>query len=296
MRYPPALPIDPDGLPVVLADRAEEVAARILRQLTAEHVEKVDRDGVSGVHDLDVVHSDGRRTAVEVTMCIDPDAAGFVAALEEHGAVHFNVGLNRSWQIRLHESVQVRGLIDRITSLLEELERRNINGIARPGDYEPEPLVRYDSDEGSLAIPDAVYRLLTHGVDTAWAFDEHEGQQRIEFIRRSGGGSGCTEHLVTEEVERAAIAKEAVLSRPTAGERDARHLFVWLDPDYCVAEFALWSGRPSSAPSPDLPQVIDHVWVACWSLTPGQGSGHVVVWEAPRGEAWDYPDALDWRT
>ncbi|MDP8930435.1 MAG: hypothetical protein M3O70_18175 [Actinomycetota bacterium] len=130
------------------------------------------------------------------------------------------------------------------------------------------------------------------GVDTAWAFDRPDGRRSVEFLRRSGGESNRTEHLVTAEVDRAA-AKERVLSRPAAVERDTRHLFAWLDPDFCGdVEFGLWTGRPEAAPPPKLPPSIDHVWVAMWSLTPGEGIGHVVVWEEARGTGWRYPPAV----
>lgn len=115
----------------------------------------------------------------------------------------------------------------------------------------------------------------------------------VEFLRRSTHASGGSEALVTEEVNRAATEKSEVLSRPAALLRQERHLFVWLDADLCgEKEFALWSGQPRYAPWPLLPRHIDHCSVGSWSLTPGEGIGHAVIWVADRERPWRYPDQL----
>lgn len=247
----------------------------------------------SGLHDFDVTLPDGTVAAVEVTTCIDEEAARFEAALEEH-AVHLDVaGIERSWAIRLAESTRLDGLMERLTSHLIELEQRGIDGVARPGPLDSTPMVRYRrSGRTSDRVCVEVQRVLDLGVDTAWAFDRSDGRQSVEFIRRSRGGSGNTQHLVTAEVERAATVKEQVLSRRPAQERSSRHLFVWLDPDFCgEVQFGLWSGHPAGAPPPNLPPSIDVVWVAAWSLTPGEGIGHVIVWQATNPGGWRYPSS-----
>lgn len=299
MDYPPSLEINVEDLPSSRAERAEAVGMRVLEELLEGSSERQDLPGdASGRHDFDVTLPDGTVVAVEVTACIDEEAAGFEAALKQH-AVHFDVdGVERSWEIRLAEATRVNGLIERITSRLVELERWGIDGLARPGPFDTSPMVRYGPAAGASGHDRvAVEQVLDMGVDTAWAFDRADGRQCVEFIRRSGGGSGNTEYLVTAEVERAAAIKDSVLSRPSSQARDSRHLFVWIDPDFCGAvEFGLWSGHPAAAPRPSLPPSIDEVWVAMWSLTPGEGIGYVVVWHGTSENGWRYPSSLDPQT
>ena len=264
---------------------------RSLRLSLGGDTERFDSPGgPSGVHDFDVVHQAGPRIAVEVTACIDRTAAKFEAALNDH-AIHVAVpDLRQSWEVRLYEQVRVKGLINRVLPLLVALEARRVTGVARPGPHDIEAFVRFDGSNNDAAVPEAVHALIELGVDTAWAFDREDGGLSVEFLRRSGSASGNTEPLVTAEVERAVAEKQTTLSRPSALSRDARHLFVWLEADFCgKIHFALWSGHPEAAPAPNIPKPIDHVWVAGWSSTPGQGIGHVVIWEAPRGGDWRYP-------
>jgi hypothetical protein len=267
---------------------------RCLRRILDGDIEKLDvPGGPSGVHDFDVVHQAGSRIAVEVTACIDLTAAQFEAALNNH-AIHLDVpGLRQSWEVRLHEQVRVKGVINRVVPLLMDLEARLVTGVARPGTYDHDAMVRYDGSNDNATVPKAVLALIELGVDTAWAFHRKDGVLSVEFLRRSGSAAGNTETLVTTEVERAAKDKHAALSRPTALRRDERHLFVWLEADFCgQVHFAMWSGHPAAAPVPDIPEPIDHVWVAGWSSTPGQGIGHAVIWEATRGGGWQYPVVL----
>lgn len=266
---------------------------RSLGLLLGGQVERLDLPGsLSGIHDFDVVVEDGRRIAVEVTACIDKAAAQFESALDSH-STHIDVpGLRRSWEVRLHEGVRVKGLIKRVAPLLVTLENEGVSGVFRRWSPDNEPMVLH---EGALGADErkAAQALIDLGADTAWAFDRSDGHSSVEFIRRSGSSSANSEPLVTAEVACAAENKRTALSRPSALRRAARHLFVWLDSDYCGrTHFALWSGQPAAAPPPALPSPIDHGWVAGWSMTPGQGIGYVVIWEAARGGRWRYPSAL----
>jgi len=294
VRYPPSLPVAVDGLPAKRADQAEKVAARVLSRLTGANLEPLDViGGAPGQHDFDLVHDDGRRIAVEVTACIDWDAARFVDALERQASHHDVDRLHHSWELRLFETTQVRGLIDEMIPRLIQIEAAGVVGLARTGLFDDGPMVRFGSSHSDHSVPAAVSELLALGVDTAWASPRPGSQGSVEFIRRSLGGSGRTENLVTDEVDRAARNKVAVMSRAAAAEGSERHLFVWLDADFCGdVEFSLWSGYPDTARPPALPRPIDHAWVGCWSLTPGEGIGHVVIWEAARGRPWRYPDVL----
>ncbi|MBY5163135.1 hypothetical protein [Salsipaludibacter albus] len=235
--------------------------------------------------------ADGTTIAVEVTTCIDEEAAEFEAARDRHG-VHVDVeGLVQSWAVRLTESTRLDGLIEVIAPHLAELERHGVDGLGRPARSDSSLYIRHRAGDPGGAVPPVAYELLDLGVDTAWAFARTDGRQSVEFIRRSGGGSGNTEHLVTEEVTRAAVRKSPVLSRPAAQRADRRHLFVWLDPDWCrEAEFGLWSGNPAFAPPLDFAPGIDEIWVGSWSATPGEGIGYVVLWHANHpSAAWRHP-------
>ena len=288
--------IDRYNLPSNPANTAEEVAMKSLQQLLGGQVQRLDRPGgPSGLHDFDLTCKSGKRIAVEVTACVDKTTAEFVAALDKQ-AVHLDVtGMRRSWDVRLNERVRLTVLIGEVAPCLATLERHDVSGMAQPWKYNDQIMLRSEStfSESATEAHVAAQALINLGVDTAWAFDRLDGQQSVEFVRRSGNASGNSETLVTAEVDRAAETKRAVLSRPSAMSRDGRHLFVWLDSDYCgQTHFALWSGHPASAPPPTLPSSMDHTWVAGWSSTPGEGIGFVVIWEAERGTGWHYPAAL----
>lgn len=293
MNYPPSLEIDSSELPADRAKLAEEVAYRVLPMLMDGDIERVDvPGGPPGLHDFELANSE-RRIAVEVTACIDAQAASFVDALDARAAHKDVSDLSRSWEVRLHEDTRLAGLIKDIGPLLADLERSGITGLARPGEHDQEPLILLAKDRITSHDRDVVSALFQLGVDTAWSHPVEPGPQLVVFIRRSGGGSARTEDRVTAVVNQAAISKEEVLSRTAATELDDRHLFVWIDPDLCDdVEFSLWAGHPRAAPPPDLPEPIGHAWVSTWSLTPGEGVGHVVVWEASRGGSWRYPTAL----
>lgn len=293
MDRPPSIEIDIRGIATGPSKVAEEVAYRVLPLLMDVAIERVDvPGGPPGRHDFELVTGE-RRIAVEVTACVDPEAASFADALDEH-ALHRSVpDVSRSWEVRLHENARLAGLIEDVGPLLADLDELRVTGLARLGEYDQEPLIRLDQDAVTSDVREAVSALFDLGVDTAWSHLAHEGSQVVEFIRRSSGGSARTEDRVTTVVNQAALAKAEVLSRPAATDLDERHLFVWIDSDLCDdVEFSLWTGYPPAAPPPHLPDAIDHVWVAAWSLTPGEGVGHLVIWEALRGGPWRYPEAV----
>ena len=283
--------VDASDLPAHPGRRAEEIAMRVLPKTLGGKAKRVDMpDGADGLHDFDLIRDTGS-VAVEVRSCVDPIQARFEDALDDHAIHRAPRGLSHSWELRLHESVAVKGLIDVDKPLLAELETLGVSGLGRRQRFPHEPMVRYVGDLGGRSVaPNAVQRLIDLGVDTAWAGDRADGELTVEFLRRSTHSSGASEALVTEEVDSALIHKSDVLSRQPALFRQERHLFVWLDADLCgEKEFALWSGRPDFAPRPTLPSHIDHCSVACWSSTPGEGIGHVVIWEADRDGPWRYP-------
>lgn len=288
VEFPPSITIDASGLPESRSAVAEEVAMRVIRQLLDAETERTDlRDGPDGLHDFDAM-TEGRTLAFEVTACIDSDLAGF-DAVPDRDAIHCRVpGVGWSWAVRVEESTRLRGHIDRVAPLLAQLEAAGVTGLADTRASDSEFFVRYATEDASPVARSVVEACFSAGIDTAWAFAPDGDGPVVVFERRSRHGSSRSEFLVTAEVNRAAQAKAGVLGRDHARARDAAHLFVWLDPDLCRegVEFAMWSGYPGEAPRPLLPEVIDHVWVAMWSLTPGEGMGHVIVWEASRGGQW----------
>lgn len=289
--------IDVAAMPEERNRRAEWLAKRLMTSWLGAMV--TDRDvpgGPPGLYDFDLRYRDGRTAAVEVRLCVDHVAAELDAALSQYATVEPAVGLTRCWEVRLREDTRVRGLGARVVKLLADLEAAGITGFGGP-----EPRSSADEIATSYHLrrtdaasetrsPPAPVRVLHEqlGVDTAWSASGAEGQPgRVVFLRRSQTASGHTEHLVTAEAERAAAAKAEVLSSPQARACGERHVFVWLDTDFCgEVEFALYTGYSAAAPAPILPECVSVVWVACWSLTSGHGTGHVIAWRAPRGEGW----------
>jgi hypothetical protein len=265
---------------------------RTLPQILGGYPRRFDHvKGADGRHDFDLV-VDHRQIAVEVTTYVEPEIAKFEAALIPHSIHHGAPDLEWSWEIRVEESVRLEGLMDRIRPLLVRLETLGVTGLGSPGRYDAQPMVRYAGRSPDRRVPAEVRDLMTLGVDTAWA-DIAGSDTTVEFLRKSTHASGGSEYLVTAAVEQVSQRKVGVLSRPLALDRDERHLFVWFHADLGgMRDFSLWSGQPEWAPTPILPCTIDHCWAAAWSSTPGEGLGHVVIWEASRGGGWQYPASL----
>jgi hypothetical protein len=290
VEYPPSICIAATDLPESPSAQAEEVAMRVITHLLDARIDRTDlRGGPTGLHDFDATVG-SRTLAFEVTACIDSTLARFFA-VPDRDAIHWGVeGLRRSWVLRLDESTMLRGLIEVLAPLLRQLEDAGVTGLGKPRIDDFETFIRYEEGSTAEVAPSVIEACFAAGIDTAWAIVREADEQVVVFERRSRHGSGRTEYMVTEEVNRAARAKADVLGREAARRRDAAHLFVWLDPNLCREgiEFAMWSGYPSAAPRPILPESIDHVWVAMWSLTPGEGIGYVNVWEASRDGEWRY--------
>ncbi len=257
----------------------ETSAGRILaRHLNGTYQARDVPGAPDATHDLDVVLTDGRTIALEVTSAGNHEIEGLRRLL-----------LGRSWQapsLRRHwwlgvpddPRIKVKELMRKIVVYLDVLERHDVEQVG--GGLRPRQLPAGTPSQ----VARAAHAIFDLGVHRATRLDPPEpGETPLLMTSLNGGVTGSVD-LINKTVEQCAEKKAAKLR---AADGDERHLFVWLLASASGVELGMATlGMPTSPPR--LPLGVDVAWVASGPAFPDAPSGR--LWRVRPPGQWEKLD------
>lgn len=248
--------------------REERTAAKIVEDLYGAETCFV--GDAQGSHDYDLLLRNGRRGALEVTSCTNPERRqqnAEIAKVSGFETIRVET-LRYRWDIWLKDATSSpRKVAKDGPKVLADLEKRGcleeVDGNAFP-------------DDCLFYNPDIARRLRECGIgDAIGCTDDPPGI----FILPPGSGTGDSKFNVNTAIEAAAKRRDnrRKLSDPELAER---HLFVWFD----ITEFDPWYAiYKKSLPStdPQIPDEITHAWAA--GIPFDGGDAAVWLWDGTQG-------------
>ena len=143
-------------------------------------------------------------------------------------------------------------------------------------DGPPDPAL---TPRGRLALDE----LKTLGVRNGCPLDTTPGGRACILVGTVGPSGWTNGRSVNTAIERAAADNQAKLARAVA---DERHLLVWVDSTDTANETAIGT---FSVPHevPELPPVIDKVWVALWMRGMNPQTNIFSLWHLAAGGHWE---------
>jgi len=252
--------------------RAEEHwVLGMIEAALGESVRQHDDGSQAGMHDLDILYTDGRSAAVEVTAAADADCIELwklVTGAEERWVVP---GLQGGWTVVLQPTSRAGRLRKELPDLLGRLEaagRVSVEAVPRnrrPRDTFADQAGRLGvrrASQGDTAFPGAIYPTIEQPAERTGGIVDPSGSAINPWIRDFLAAPGQADVL-------------AKLRRSNASER---HVFVIL-PGFTTAPFGvvdmLWR-HDGAVPvsSPLLPPEVSRVWLAS-------------TWRTGSGLRWD---------
>lgn len=261
--------------------RPEEEWARMMvgRCLEADVVQH-DDGSIEGMHDLDIVYSDGSTAAAEVTAAADGDSIALWNLMNSSGR-WVEPELRGGWMITLLPSARAKRIRLELPALLRQLERSGVGEVRAAASWRPaEGLLATLRDldivrmhQSGTDFPGSIYVTLELPIERTGGFVADNGDALANWIGE-----------FLHDDARADVRRKLW----TAGTTE-RHAFVIL-PGFATAEFAVVDvlmrddcGLPTVDPS--LPDEITHVWaVSTWR------SGMGMRWSPDAG--WTYFDKV----
>lgn len=233
-------------------------------------VRRVDPGGGSvQLHDLDVVLSDGRTIAVEVTRHNSPPALAVLGAIDKRRWE--SPELSNVWVVNTIATVNVAALHRDVARLLQRLEaagiatllvrRESFDATMREEELDDEEREERDVLE-STGTRDVAEGLARLGVRLAYSLLPAPTGGEIIVGEASQAGSTAAA-VVTDAVEYHAARSDNIAKLEAARDRAERHLFVWIESSQHAAVAAF--GIPASdgevtARAPKIPECVDTIW------------------------------------
>jgi hypothetical protein len=238
-------------------DVFEAEAQRVLQGLLGGAVVPKDVPPVQGMRDFDLVNDVGEVVhAVEVTSVQLGSVRATRAGIDR--LRDLDLGLSCGWSLTVHESAQVRPIERGAAPLLNQLRDR---GVSRFDSMHP-------PDDPGLAL--LISRLGDLGVADGRALST--GAPKRLFLAAWGSGS-LDPSNVTSAVEERLDAEDNQRKLAAAPAGAVRHLFVWLDDSHWYVSSLLRDREDELPPVPDLPAMVDVVWIAIGDGDPFRCSG-----------------------
>jgi hypothetical protein len=262
--------------------RAADAVARVLRATVTPR----DIDGAPDMsYDFDLLLTDGRKVALEITAASDQDT------LRQHAQAFkrdwaapslqsdWQIGVNRVPGQRPVDLIPVRKLIEPILAIYERFGITEIGAVAM---WRPIPPPGSHSE-----VADAMKRMFALGVTMARCHRPANPPGSALVLLSIHGGHGANIEELNQLVEEHAAANIKKLRLANA---DERHLYVWVNATTPDAELALHIGETPTL-IPVLPEGIDTVWVGSWGVTSlGKQGFERLLRVAPKG-VWKDLDA-----
>jgi len=205
-----------------------------------------------------VIYRDGEVVgALEVTIAVPHEYARMYGQIHQFGVPIESDLLEYTWQIWL----------DPVAANLRNWDRDRVVYVVRA--------VEQDGVESHRELRDPLLKeeLARLGISGMHRFLAREGVQKLYLAAKGWGGfvdGGAVDRLVAEKIE--------VKSRQLREMTGERHLFVWVSLGQWEAAAAFNDEPPLD--SPDLPDVVDTVWVV-----PMFGRLDS-IWRRDRGSGW----------
>lgn len=246
----------------------ERLAAVVLADRLGGTIAPKDVGGAQATHDFDLVLTDGRVIAVEVTSATDEHMERLGGEARRRYPAP---GLAATWNVWLPMNpagLKLGPLMRELAPLLAVLERHGVVHVGRGIEAPANP----EAAEAARSIE----RLPVHRAGRLGAPEPGEDPRLVLAFRspaRVADPDAALNALVADRAE----AKRDVLTRARA---DKRHLFVW------VRQTDAWltmTDLPSPPPdAPRLPPPIDVAWAA--TSNPATGLGK--LYRLERGGKW----------
>ncbi len=257
-------------------DPFEALAGEIVAQELGGTESLHDDGSRQRMYDRDI-HVGSDTVALEVTTATDEDLLRYQDAVDKHDAAHWTVddgALRNSWSLSCGTAtianVRAKAMKKRVMPLLRQLE---LMGLNRFGD-------RTDPHRGlsstAAKIVDAFEDL---GISDGTSY---VGKKRMVSVSLWGGGE-VGPSSVLECVKLHANKCDNVKKLELAADVAGRQLFVWTeDGDFSVND-ALGDDFHLPADPPDVPDIVDVVWLGRKSSWLPAGYDRLWSWDRDRG-------------
>lgn len=250
---------EPQG---VLRDDEEDAAKVITAVLPGTIIPRDPGGGSIPVHDFDVEVHAGRSIAVEVTRYnVEAEVRQRAKAIR---GVRRDPSLVFNWHLSMQRRYDPEDLLAQAPVLLADLEQRGVE-------------------------PDDLGESMRAGADVALAALARLGVRFAYHRGRAGAGGGSIEigdaprvgvsspDVIIKAVEACALRKGKA-EKLAAADADERHLFLWIETSRDAAVAAM-SSDLLPVRAPDIPELIDAIWLAT-------RLEHPRVWQYGRQEGW----------
>jgi hypothetical protein len=246
-------------------------AERIVTRVLGGSVDPGSRDPGGGSqqrHDFDVILSNGRVIAVEVTQHTSKKYLDMLGAIDrcdwDFSQLHYD------WNVSIVGTLNVREVEKRIAGPLARLESRDLESLVW---RQPTDLAAQLTAEEL----DAVEELHKLGVRIAFRSSSRSGAGGHVHVGEAARAGSIGPEAVVAAVEDCAAdtGNEQKLSNATYA--DERHLFVWMTNPTAAYDAMTVGGLPDTAPV--LPPSVDAVWAA-------RAAGRFRTWLYRRDEEW----------
>ncbi len=229
-------------------------------------------------HDFDLLLSDRRTVALEVTRLTVPEVVEMWDAIEDLDWACPELTYN--WSISLNSAgrgragARVKRFRTKAPPLLAALERHS---DGRFGD-----ILSGDNRERTEEERRAIEQLRRLGARSGGPVGQPAAGPALLLVGTVGPGGTVDGTAVNEAVEREAANN---LEKLLAAPGDERHLFIWADSTDPGAHVAMVSfARPGP---PLLPDGIDAVWVGLWQRGVNLQSNASTLWHVTPGAPWE---------
>lgn len=256
--------------------RGEEVVAATIAATLGLVVEQYDDGSHPGMHDLNIMASDGTSAAVEVTAAVDADSTQLWKLVNGRDERWIVPDLQGGWMLHLEPTARAKRLLKELPGFLKELEGEGIGQIFSQGR-------RHEAPESVEARSRALG--IVSGNQSATSFPGSIYLTIEQPDERTGGVVDSTGSAVPTWVRDFLLNSHQsdVLSKLDRSGASERHVVI-LVPGFSTAPFGvvdmLWRDQDDVVPTtpPDLPDQVTHVWfMAFWTA----GSG--LRWSPGRG-------------
>ncbi|MGH2817392.1 MAG: hypothetical protein ACRDJS_02885 [Actinomycetota bacterium] len=253
--------------------RLEDLAALEVGRLTGARVEKRDTGAKQSMRDFEIVFSDGRRGALEVTQLTEENMEAIMGALDKVGLGIETTALTRRWYLWLSlgnepfRGASLRDLRKNVVGFLASLEQDGVT------EFYPDPW-----RPSSRAVDQLLSRFPVLDSGTSSTIQE---QPRVQILPPGMAGIAEAETLV--ELIRAVAWLPDNRRKLDVDGVDDRHLFVWVHP-WLPAATALDEPAPDIAVH--LPPEVSHLWVALNTSAPPRR-----LWRYSATSGWFHHEA-----
>jgi len=257
---------------MALMDECEALAKEVIEHVLPGSTMKFHFEQAHSNYDFDLLYSDGRLAAVEVTAAKDEHIEGTVATIlngRKGGPFVPRHHCRNDWIVHPTLGAKINSIRRYIDSYLAEVEAEGKNCFSAYRDLPKSPAVRRLFEYLQIEAGN-VFKWKTPGIG----------------IFLPGQGTGPNPREVDDAVLREA-QKQDNRRKLREAEHPEKHLFVCIDSRFYAPWYAINKGKPSSLPI-RLPKEIDIVW----AVASTRSSGLYAVWRAERDQPWNALEPL----